>query len=170
MDKKPIITRKYMSPCGEMLLGAYGGALCLCDWSASRVFDRNVRRLLRSSGALSLAEGDADVLDRAVGQLDEYFAGTRREFELPVLSVGTDFQQMIWSALRDIPYGTTVSYSELAGRVGRPRGVRAVAVAVGANPLSIIVPCHRVVGADGSLTGYAGGLDAKRRLLGLEAR
>ncbi len=170
MDKKTIITRKYMSPCGEMLLGAYGGALCLCDWPASRVFERNVRRLLSSSGASSLVEGDADVLDRAIRQLDEYFAGIRREFELPVLFVGTDFQQMIWSALRDIPYGTTVSYSELAGRVGRPRGVRAVAVAVGANPLSIIVPCHRVVGADGSLTGYAGGLDAKRYLLGLEAR
>lgn len=159
-----------MSPCGEILLGAYGGVLCLCDWPASRVYDRNVRRLLSGFGASSIAEGDADVLDRAVGQFDEYFAGIRREFELPVLFVGTDFQQTVWSALRDIPYGTTVSYSELAGRVGRPRGVRSVAGAVGANPLSIIVPCHRVVGADGSLTGYAGGLDAKRRLLGLEAR
>lgn len=102
-------------------------------------------------------------------QLEEYFAGTRREFDLPLAPHGTDFQLAVWSALRDIPYGATASYGEIAAAVGRPRAVRAVGGANNANPISIVVPCHRVIGADGSLTGYGGGLAAKERLLALEA-
>lgn len=101
-------------------------------------------------------------------QLNAYFAGTLTRFDLPLAPEGTAFQQRVWSALWDIPYGETISYGELAVRVGSPRAVRAVGAANGRNPLPIVVPCHRVVGADGSLTGFGGGLDAKRALLDLE--
>ena len=101
-------------------------------------------------------------------QLREYFAGRRREFDLPLAASGTEFQQAVWNGLREIPYGETESYGELARRVGRARAVRAVGTANGANPISIIVPCHRVIGHDRRLTGYGGGLEAKRVLLELE--
>lgn len=107
-------------------------------------------------------------LASAVVQLDEYFAGTRRVFDLPLAPGGTPFQRRVWAALAAIPYGETVSYGELAQRLGMPGGSRAVGLANGANPLPVVVPCHRVIGADGSLTGFGGGLDLKRRLLELE--
>jgi methylated-DNA-[protein]-cysteine S-methyltransferase len=103
-------------------------------------------------------------------QLKEYFAGTRRAFELPLNLVGTPFERQAWLALATIPYGTTVSYGEQARRLGHPRAARAVGAANGRNPVSIVLPCHRVVGVGGALTGYAGGLDAKRTLLEHEAR
>jgi methylated-DNA-[protein]-cysteine S-methyltransferase len=102
------------------------------------------------------------------GQLAEYFRGERRTFDVALAPEGTPFQRETWRALVAIPYGGTISYAELARRVGRPRAVRAVGAANGANPLPIVVPCHRVIGADGSLTGFGGGLDAKRALLELE--
>jgi methylated-DNA-[protein]-cysteine S-methyltransferase len=102
-------------------------------------------------------------------QLAEYFAGERAEFELPLAFAGTPFQQSVWRELGRIPCGTTVTYGGLAESLGAPRSVRAAAAAVGRNPISIVVPCHRVIGSDGSLTGYAGGLDRKRALLALEA-
>lgn len=102
------------------------------------------------------------------GQLTEYFRGSRTEFTLPLDPSGTPFQLRVWEALRTIPYGTTASYRELASRIGQPAATRAVGLANGRNPLSIVVPCHRVIGADGSLTGYAGGLERKRTLLDLE--
>lgn len=102
-------------------------------------------------------------------QLDEYFAGERTEFSLPLDPSGTEFQQRVWDALRTIPYGQTWSYMELAQTLGNPLAIRAVAAANGKNPISIIVPCHRVVGSDGSLTGFAGGLDRKRFLLEQES-
>jgi methylated-DNA-[protein]-cysteine S-methyltransferase len=104
----------------------------------------------------------------AVSQLAEYFEGRRCTFELPLAPRGTEFQQTVWAALRRIPYGETLSYGELARRIGRPHASRAVGLANGANPLPIVVPCHRVIGADGSLTGFGGGLDIKRKLLALE--
>lgn len=107
-------------------------------------------------------------LDDACRQLDEYFAGQRRRFELRLAPRGTAFQLAVWQALQCIPYGHTCSYSELAGQIGRPQAVRAVGAANGANPLSIVVPCHRVIGRNGSLTGYAGGLPRKQLLLQLE--
>jgi methylated-DNA-[protein]-cysteine S-methyltransferase len=102
-------------------------------------------------------------------QFSEWFNGHRIEFELPLAAPGTSFQQAVWSALREIGYGRTASYAEIACRIGRPQAVRAVGAANGANPLPIVVPCHRVIGANGSLTGYAGGLEAKRWLLRHEA-
>jgi methylated-DNA-[protein]-cysteine S-methyltransferase len=108
-------------------------------------------------------------LAEACRQLREYFAGERREFDLPLNLNGTDFQVSVLSALRDIPYGETVSYGEIARRVGRPKAVRAVGAANGRNPIPIIVPCHRVIGSTGDLTGFGGGLDTKEALLRLEA-
>jgi methylated-DNA-[protein]-cysteine S-methyltransferase len=108
--------------------------------------------------------------EEVVAQLDEFLAGTRREFDLALdFSSGTDFQQRVWRALLEIPYGETISYGQLATRLGNPSRMRAVGAANGANPISIIAPCHRVIGADGRLTGYGGGLDRKRALLELEA-
>ena len=101
-------------------------------------------------------------------QLDEYFAGTRRTFDLPLAPRGTPFQQAVWMQLREVPMGETTTYGTLAARIGKPNASRAVGAAVGRNPISIIVPCHRVVGSDGSLTGFAGGLVRKEHLLGIE--
>jgi methylated-DNA-[protein]-cysteine S-methyltransferase len=112
-------------------------------------------------------EGSA-LLDRARRELDDYFAGTRRGFTLPLAPTGTEFQRRVWNALLEIPYGRVESYAALARRIGAPAAVRAVGAANGRNPLPIVVPCHRVVGADGSLTGFGGGLPLKQRLLALE--
>ncbi len=108
------------------------------------------------------------MLRQAEQQLADYFAGTLRRFSVPLDFRGTDFQKSVWAALLTIPFGETRSYSQIACAIGRPRAVRAVGAANGRNPISIIAPCHRVVGADGSLTGFAGGLEAKRTLLELE--
>ena len=113
---------------------------------------------------------DRRSLADAVAQLDEYFAGERTTFDLRLAQPGTPFQLKVWSALRRIPYGATLSYGELAAQIGRPKGSRAVGAANGRNQLPIVVPCHRVIQADGGLGGYAGGLPAKRALLGLERR
>jgi methylated-DNA-[protein]-cysteine S-methyltransferase len=102
-------------------------------------------------------------------QLSEYFDGERTTFDVPLAMAGTPFQRRVWSALREIPYGETTSYGELAGRLGRPSASRAVGLANGRNPIAVIVPCHRVIGSDGNLTGYGGGLERKRLLLDLEA-
>jgi O-6-methylguanine DNA methyltransferase len=108
-------------------------------------------------------------LRAAAEQLDQYFAGARRRFDLPLDLPGTPFQQRVWQALSEIPFGETLSYGQLAARIGKPGAARAVGLANNRNPISIIVPCHRVIGADGSLTGYGGGLDRKRWLLAHEA-
>ncbi len=109
-----------------------------------------------------------DVFPDAVTQLTEYFDGRRRTFDLPLAPQGTPFQQRVWTALLDIPYGQTISYGELASRIGQPNASRAVGLANGSNPIPIVIPCHRVIGANGKLTGYGGGLPIKQRLLALE--
>ncbi|HYN31988.1 MAG TPA: methylated-DNA--[protein]-cysteine S-methyltransferase [Ilumatobacteraceae bacterium] len=113
---------------------------------------------------------DHPVIAATVAQLGEYFDGEREEFDLPLDPVGTDFQQSAWMALRSIPYGTTISYGEQAARMGDRRKARAVGAANGRNPISIVVPCHRVVGSNGALTGFAGGIDTKAWLLDHEQR
>jgi methylated-DNA-[protein]-cysteine S-methyltransferase len=110
------------------------------------------------------------LLVRAQQQLEQYFAGKRRKFTVKLDPAGTDFQTRVWNALRTIPFGETRSYGQIADQIGSRKAVRAVGAANGANPLSIIVPCHRVIGADGKLTGFAGGLEVKARLLALEGR
>jgi methylated-DNA-[protein]-cysteine S-methyltransferase len=120
-------------------------------------------------GAVVARESDP-VLAAAASQLDAYFRGELTSFDLPLALEGTQFQRCVWAALQSIPYGETVSYGELAGRIGQPSASRAVGLANGRNPVAIVVPCHRVIGADGSLTGYGGGVDRKRFLLALEQR
>jgi methylated-DNA-[protein]-cysteine S-methyltransferase len=120
-----------------------------------------------SSTAKQLADS---ILDSARHQLDEYFAACRTSFDLPLAPAGTPFQQRVWAALLEIPFGETRSYAALARAIGNPSASRAVGAANGANPIAIVVPCHRVIGADGSLTGFGGGLDRKRFLLSLEQR
>ncbi len=117
-----------------------------------------------SNGALPAA------LDEARRQIGQYFAGERRDFDLPLSADGTDFQRQVWAELERIPYGSTVSYGEIAERIGRPTASRAVGAANGRNPLPVVVPCHRVVGASGRLVGYGGGLDVKQALLELEGQ
>ena len=114
--------------------------------------------------------GDSVVLQETERQLGQYFAGNRNTFELPLAPVGTPFQRRVWDALREIPYGETISYGELARRVGQPTAARAVGLANGKNPISIVVPCHRVIGSSGKLIGYGGGLRRKQTLLELERR
>lgn len=167
MEKETIKIKHYHSPVGEWVLGSCGGGLCLCDWVLSRRRAANDRRLCRRLHAVC-EEGGSSVIAQAVTQLDEYFGGRRKAFSVPVVFAGTEFQCCVWEGLMQIPYGATVSYAELARRIGHPRAVRAVASAVAGNPLSIVVPCHRVVGSDRKLTGYAGGLEAKQWLLALE--
>ncbi|WP_394149979.1 methylated-DNA--[protein]-cysteine S-methyltransferase [Vibrio maritimus] len=109
------------------------------------------------------------VLSDAATQLTEYLSGTRQQFSLPLAAKGTEFQSKVWEVLCSIPYGESISYQELANRVGNPKAVRAVGTANGRNPISIVVPCHRVIGKDGKLTGYAGGVERKLKLLELES-
>jgi methylated-DNA-[protein]-cysteine S-methyltransferase len=111
---------------------------------------------------------DNEIFNAAIGQLQAYFEGKLKTFDLPLQLEGTDFQLEVWHALKEIPYGKTVSYGDIARRIGRPKAVRAVGAANGQNPISIIVPCHRVIGSNGSLTGYGGGLKNKEALLALE--
>jgi methylated-DNA-[protein]-cysteine S-methyltransferase len=150
----------YTGPLGLMTLAAHDTAL-VGIW-----FDGQLHQPDCSAWVLAPQH---PVLRQAVSQLQQYFAGERLAFDLPLdLSGGTDFQQAVWAALRDIATGTTVSYGTISQRIGKPKAVRAVGAAIGRNPLGIVVPCHRVVGADGALTGYAGGLDRKIALLDLE--
>lgn len=168
MKKKNVIkTRRYESSCGVLLLGSFGDNLCLCDWQIEKHrghVDRRLKRILNAE----FEEGTSEVIEQAVRQLDEFFAGKRKVFDLPLLFVGTDFQKKVWNELLNIPFGETISYKEMARRIGLPTAVRAVANANGANSVSIFAPCHRVIGSDNSLTGYGGGLAAKEKLLKLE--
>lgn len=160
---------KYRSPVGEMIVGSFGKKLCICDWAVEKrrdVIDRRIRRHLNAV----YEDGTSEVIEHAIDQLDEYFDGGRKAFDIPVIFTGSDFQCSVWSELMEIPYGTTVSYGELARRIGNSKAVRAVAAANATNPISIFVPCHRVIGANRKLVGYGGGLDAKQRLLELESR
>ena len=166
-EKQPVCVQYYNSPCGEIVLASVGGELCLCDWNEKPCALQNKNRLIRLLDA-DFREESSEVLLRATEQLDEYFTGKRKSFTIPLHPVGTDFQKQVWNALLEISYGETRTYMEIAQRVGNPKGVRAVAQAIGANGIGIIIPCHRVIGSDHSLTGFAGGLEAKKILLELE--
>jgi len=149
------------SPIGPLTIVARDGAICALYMDA--------QRHAPGPEAFGSAGDPADEpFATAITQLGGYFAGRRTGFDLPLAPAGTEFQRQVWAGLLAIPYGQTVSYGELAGRIGRPAASRAVGLANGKNPIAIVVPCHRVIGADGSLTGYGGGLDRKRFLLALE--
>lgn len=162
-----MIFKEYASRCGRLLLGVRGQALCLCDWIVDGRIEKTVSKLKKY-----LQEGEEDddkfLLEKVAEELNEYFSGKRKEFDVPLLLAGTEFQRKVWNTLSEVKYGETFTYKDLAKSIGHPASVRAVANAVGANPASIFIPCHRIVGSDGSLTGYAGGLEAKSFLLQLE--
>ena len=147
------------TPIGELLLAGDDGGLYQVGFPKG-----SMRREPQADWIFN--EGR---LEEARRQLSEYFAGERRNFDLPVQLTGTDFQVRVLEALREIPYGETVSYGDIAKRIGRPKAVRAVGAANGRNPLPIVVPCHRVIGSTGDLTGFGGGLDTKKALLRHEA-
>lgn len=159
---------RWNSPAGEMLLGSFNGMLCLCDWASNPHRERTDNRLKNCFNA-EFKEEDSYVAMQTIRQLKEYFEGKRTEFDVPICYSGTEFQNQVWSALRKVPYGKTISYATLALRMGDPKATRAVAAASANNPISIIIPCHRVIGSDGSLTGYAGGIDIKHMLLSIES-
>lgn len=159
----------FASPFGEMILGAYNEQLCMCDWRYRKMRTAIDNRLKKSLNA-QYVEEKSDVVDLAISQLNEYFNGTRKEFEIPLLLVGSDFQKTVWKALLEVPYGSIETYAALSKRINNIPAIRAVATANGANAISIIVPCHRIIGSDGKLIGYAGGLKAKKELLELESK
>lgn len=156
------------TPVGEMILGSYDNKLCMADWryrKGRETIDRRVQKGLNGT----FVEEDSSVLKLAKEELEAYFQGLRTTFDIPLLLVGTEFQRSVWQGLMEIPFGTTASYLDLAKSINNEKAVRAVASAVGANAISLMIPCHRIIGSDGSLTGYAGGLDVKKKLLSLES-
>jgi len=162
-----ISTQTYNSPIGEILLGSYEGKLCLADWKYRRMrtsIDNRIQKGLKAE----YLEQSSEVIEKTIKEMKEYFAGERKMFDIPLLLVGTDFQKSVWEGLIQVPYGTTASYLELSRNIGNEKAVRAVASANGANSISIMIPCHRIIGSNGALVGYAGGLPVKKQLLDLE--
>ena len=166
-DAAVVRVSRLTTPLGPMLAGVTDDALCLLEFVDRRALPAQVRRIRRRLGAVFVPDRAA-LTERVEAEISAYFAGRAGRFELPLHFCGTDFEREVWDRLREIPFGETRSYGELARAVGRPRAVRAVGRANGMNALAIVVPCHRVVGADGKLVGYGGGLWRKRRLLELE--
>lgn len=156
----------YTSPAGKLLLAEYDGELCLCLW-ANDCHEKVIAKLEHQLNTLSTLN-KTSILTEAIQQLDEYFAGNRQSFDLPLRIITTDFRQAICHLLQEIPFGQTESYMALAQLFGNTKAIRAVASACGANPISIFIPCHRIIGSNGKLTGYNGGLEAKKILLDLE--
>jgi methylated-DNA-[protein]-cysteine S-methyltransferase len=152
---------------GKLLIGSSDGRLCLL-WFGTNEVGRSVEDLISKKLDAEFVERNDDVLEKTRKQVDEYFNGNRKEFDVPLLMIGTDFQRRVWKALIRIPYGATSTYGRIAEDIGIPKAVRAVGGAAGANPISIIIPCHRVIGSNGGLVGYGGGLHLKKWLLRLE--
>jgi methylated-DNA-[protein]-cysteine S-methyltransferase len=161
--------QRHKTEIGEVILGSFHDRLCLLDFVKGKtrgtVEDR-IRRLLDAE----LVEQDDEILRETRRQLDEYLEGQRKGFDIPVLMVGTDFQKGVWNAVMRVPYGATSTYSQIARDMGKERAARAVGNAMAANPIVVIIPCHRIIGSGGELVGYGGGLSLKRRLLTLEQR
>ncbi len=149
----------YPSPAGDLILAANNDYISHIVWKSASA---------KLPSAAIVSGKPPVLLQETIKQLDEYFAGKRQSFNLPIKQSGTDFQQCVWQALQDIPYGETISYKQLAAYINNAKAVRAVGSANGKNSLSIVVPCHRVIAADGSIGGYAGGLSSKQILLLLE--
>jgi len=162
--------QRHRTGIGELVLGACDGRLCLLSFGDGDTGGEANDMLRRRLNAVIMEEEDDDVLALTRRQIDEYLAGRRRRFEVPLLMLGTEFQKSVWNALMQVPYGTTASYIQIARAIGNAKAVRAVGNACKANPIGIIVPCHRIIGSKGRLVGYGGGLSMKERLLSLEQR
>lgn len=164
-----IIIDYYESPAGKLILGSLVDKLCLCDWMLDTrriTIDKRIKNRLNAIYKF----GNSAVIKETVKELNEYFERKRTTFDIPLLFSGTEFQNKVWKELLEIPYGDKIPYSELARRMGNPKASRAVAAANGANPISILIPCHRVIGSNNKLVGYGGGLKAKQILLNIEER
>ena len=155
----------YNAPCGRLVIWSYGNEIVLCDWEQS--CGKKKTRILNTLHK-QVVQSVSEEADKLSNQLGEYFSGKRRVFDIKHNLIGTEFQKHVWQSLMCIPYGHTISYSEESAMAGKPNAVRAVGAANGANPICIVVPCHRVIGKDGHMTGYAGGVDIKEYLLRLE--
>lgn len=165
--RKQICVFPYTSLIGEIHLGSIGEKLCLCDW-ADGWHQTTIHRRLEKMLNATFIPGVSAVIETAINQLNEYFAKKREFFDLPLLVVGTSFQKKVWEIVANIPYGKTISYAEEARKLNKPTALRAVANANGANALSLIIPCHRVVSSENGIGGYGGGVKRKRFLLDLE--
>jgi len=157
----------YKSPVGELIMGDFNDQLCLCDWRYRKMRQEVDNRIIKGLNTESI-EQSTPLLVETQKQLAAYFDKKLTVFDLPLLFIGTDFQQTVWKALQQIQYGKTKTYLDLAKQLNNPKAIRAVASANGANAISIIVPCHRIIGSNQELVGYAGGLSAKKKLLELE--
>jgi len=157
----------YKSPVGELIMGDFNNQLCLCDWRYRKMRQEVDNRIIKGLNTESI-EQSTPLLVETQKQLAAYFDKKLTVFDLPLLFIGTDFQQTVWKALQQIQYGKTKTYLDLAKQLKNPKAIRAVASANGANAISIIVPCHRIIGSNQELVGYAGGLSAKKKLLELE--
>lgn len=157
----------YKTKYAEFILGSFQGKLCLLDFRYRKMRDTVDNRLKRGFDAIYV-EQDDELLKETRKQLDQYFDMTRKEFDIPLITVGSAFQKSVWDALLKVPYGTTSSYLQLAKDINNEKAVRALANANGANSIAIIIPCHRIIGSNGQLTGYGGGLAVKKKLLDLE--
>ena len=160
---------RLLTPLGPMMAGATEAGICLLEFTDRRMLETQLDRLRKRLNAETLP-GDSPFFAILDKQLKEYFSGKRKDFDLPLVTPGTAFQNRVWKALREIPFGKTRSYAEQARAIGQPTAVRAVARANGDNRIAIIIPCHRVIGSDGKLTGYGGGLWRKEKLLEIERR
>jgi AraC family transcriptional regulator of adaptative response/methylated-DNA-[protein]-cysteine methyltransferase len=168
LDGAPLIkVTRVATPLGPMLIGATDDALVLVEFVDRRQLAAQIEKIGRRLGAV-FAPDSSPLIERGAAQLRGYFESARQHFDVPLHPVGSDFERAVWDSLLEIPYGETRSYAEIANRVGRPSAVRAVGRANGMNALAVVVPCHRVVGSDGRLVGYGGGLWRKERLLALE--
>lgn len=167
MKNNNIKIQYYKTKIGELILGSFEGNLCILDFRHSKKRTTIDKRIKTGLKANFLEEEDA-ILAETKKQLAEYLDGNRKEFGIPLLMVGTDFQKNVWNALLKIPYGTTISYLQLAKNIGNAKAVRAVANADGANAMAVIIPCHRVIESNGGLGGYGGGVAIKKQLLELE--
>ncbi|VVH51645.1 Methylated-DNA--protein-cysteine methyltransferase (EC [uncultured Gammaproteobacteria bacterium] len=157
----------YKTKIGKLILGSFDGKLCILDFEY-RKMRKTVDSRIKKNLKAEFVEQDDKVLKETRKQLDEYFDRYRKKFDIPLLIVGTDFQKSVWNALIEVPYGETSTYLQLAKDIGNEKSVRAVASANGANAIALIIPCHRIIGSDGNLVGYGGGLPIKKRLLKLE--
>ena len=165
--EKTIHISYFKTPFGEMIIGSLDEKLCLCDWRFRKKREAIDKRLKNRLDAHFKLESSG-IIEETKIQLNQYFQGKRKAFNIPILFAGSDFQKKVWETLVQIPFGKTTSYLELSRTLQNEKAIRAVASANGANAISIIVPCHRVIGSDGKLVGYAGGLNAKMKLLNIE--
>jgi methylated-DNA-[protein]-cysteine S-methyltransferase len=157
----------FKTPFGELVLGEYNMKLCLCDWRFRKMRD-SIDRKIQTALNAEWVEKKSVIIEETKRQLNQYLNQDRSDFDIPLCLVGTDFQKRVWNALLKIPHGKTMTYSALSKQLGDINAIRSVASANGANPIAIIIPCHRIIGSDGSMVGYAGGIDVKKRLLQLE--